>query len=434
MALVALDFETTGFAQARDRIVEVGAVLFSEAGDRLGEFHSLVNPRCRVGATEIHGIQDSDLIDAPSFSEILPGLAEFLNSHVIVAHNKAFDLGFLQQELHRLGTSHEYIEALCTIELVSQIEPTSPRKLMECCAALGLPLEQGHHALNDARMTSHLATHLLHRAKRIRLPEPVQISVPHFLSKQAREPLPRDAAYLAAAESGDFLTSLVARLPVGESSGTAGASQYMDFLDRVISSRDFSTDSVSYLVGLASQLEIGSVPLKNLHLDYFKIMCETARADHYISDRERADLKSAALFLGIPDWEGLVGEPTGITLWTKGIPRFNEPKPDVTGSDFVEIETSTDFSQPAVRTRLRARSVVITGEFSEFSREQGNAAITARGGRATQGVSQKTFAIVAGEGAGPSKLEKAATLRVPILNATEFRTLLDTGELPDRYS
>ena len=79
---------------------------------------------------------------------------------------------------------------------------------------------------------------------------------------------------------------------------------------------------------------------------------------------------------------------------------------------------------------LEGKAVVVTGTLAGYNREQAAEAITSRGGKSPGSVSKKTMALVVGESAGASKLTKAESLGVPILDEAGFRHLLDTGELP----
>jgi DNA ligase (NAD+) len=74
--------------------------------------------------------------------------------------------------------------------------------------------------------------------------------------------------------------------------------------------------------------------------------------------------------------------------------------------------------------------VVVTGTLEGFSRDEAEAAIKQRGGKSPGSVSAKTFAVVVGAEPGASKLTKAETLGVPVLDEAGFRVLLETGELP----
>lgn len=79
---------------------------------------------------------------------------------------------------------------------------------------------------------------------------------------------------------------------------------------------------------------------------------------------------------------------------------------------------------------LTDRAVVITGTVPGYNREEAAAAVVARGGTSPGSVSKKTYALVVGEGAGASKLTKAETLGVPVINADEFEAFLESGHLP----
>ncbi len=85
---------------------------------------------------------------------------------------------------------------------------------------------------------------------------------------------------------------------------------------------------------------------------------------------------------------------------------------------------------PAVDQTLEGLSVVVTGTLERYNREQVEAAIKSRGGKAPGSVSKKTTAVVVGEGPGASKLTKAEELGVPVLDEAGFEQLLETGQLP----
>ena len=81
---------------------------------------------------------------------------------------------------------------------------------------------------------------------------------------------------------------------------------------------------------------------------------------------------------------------------------------------------------PAVEPRLAGRSFVLTGGLGGFTREGAEEAIEARGGRVTSSVSKKTSYVVVGENPG-TKLAKAETLGVPIVDEAAFVQLLEQG-------
>ncbi len=87
-------------------------------------------------------------------------------------------------------------------------------------------------------------------------------------------------------------------------------------------------------------------------------------------------------------------------------------------------------ARAATPQTLEGKAVVVTGTLAAYNREQAAEAITARGGKSPGSVSKKTLALVVGESAGASKLTKAESLGVPILDEAGFEHLLATGELP----
>ncbi|MGD9795208.1 MAG: NAD-dependent DNA ligase LigA, partial [Acidimicrobiia bacterium] len=85
---------------------------------------------------------------------------------------------------------------------------------------------------------------------------------------------------------------------------------------------------------------------------------------------------------------------------------------------------------PSISQTLLGKAVVVTGGLENHSRDGAEEAIKARGGKSPGSVSAKTFAVVVGEAPGASKLTKAETLGIPILDEAGFEHLLATGELP----
>jgi len=434
MAFVALDFETTGLSPSKHRIVEIGAVAFNRDGQVLGEFHSLVNPNGLITATDIHGISDIDVIDAPDFGSLLPAFADFVTGHVLVAHNAAFDISFLKCELDRVGVQMSRVGALCTLDLVTRTHPRAPRKLAMCCEALGVPVLAGHHALHDARMTARLGVILFREAGLLDEVEPIQIRIPRTLAVNARPPLAREAVFREASENGAFLSSLLAQLPPQQTgSGSPNRLKYMEALEGALVDGEVSESEADDLFELAQVCSLTSEEVFALHREFFHSVCTVALADHYVSARERAYLKKVGLILGITDWEDFLDSPKRVSVWKPGDPiREEENLETSTAADFTSAEAATNFSDPKIASLLSGMRIVLTGVFSAFSREAGREAITRRGGLAPEGLSKITDALVAGEGAGPSKLEKASTLGIPILNESEFRQLLQSGNLPRR--
>ena len=80
---------------------------------------------------------------------------------------------------------------------------------------------------------------------------------------------------------------------------------------------------------------------------------------------------------------------------------------------------------------LQGKSVVVTGNLDDWflSRDDAKKAIAVRGGKSPGSVSAQTYVLVAGNGAGQSKLAKAESLSIPIIGEDAFRQLLKSGQL-----
>lgn len=160
---VALDLETTGLDASQESIIEIGAVKFTS--DRvLARFSSLVNPLRAIPPriTQITGIHDDDVAAAPTLDRLLPELRAFVSGEVsaVIAHNTAFDLGFL-----RAAGVHFQRPAYDTVELATILLPAATSyNLGELCLYLGIPLVDAHRAPDDAEATGHLFRLLQERA------------------------------------------------------------------------------------------------------------------------------------------------------------------------------------------------------------------------------------------------------------------------------
>ncbi|WP_420548458.1 DNA polymerase III subunit epsilon [Curvivirga sp.] len=106
MREIVLDTETTGFDPfSGDRIVEIGCV---ELVNRMptGEvYHQYINPERDMpeGAFQVHGLSEEFLADFPTFREVGQAFLDFIGDGMLVIHNAAFDMKFLNAELEWMG-------------------------------------------------------------------------------------------------------------------------------------------------------------------------------------------------------------------------------------------------------------------------------------------------------------------------------------------
>ena len=159
------DTETTGLEpSAGDEIVSIGAVRIVNARLLKNEvFEQLVDPQRPVGraSTRIHGIEAQALAGQPTIGAVLPQFAHFCEDTVLVAHNAAFDMRFL--ELKEAATGVRFTQPVLDTLLLSVIvHPTQEDHNLEAVAGrLGVSVIGRHTALGDALVTGEIFLKLL---------------------------------------------------------------------------------------------------------------------------------------------------------------------------------------------------------------------------------------------------------------------------------
>lgn len=118
-----VDVETTGGSPLNHRIIDIALIQVSE-GKVIREFQSLVQPHMPVSQfiSQLTGITDAMLEDAPPFEEIAMEVASMLEGTIFVAHNAPFDYAFVKQECARAGFSVN-LPQLCTVRLSRSLFP-----------------------------------------------------------------------------------------------------------------------------------------------------------------------------------------------------------------------------------------------------------------------------------------------------------------------
>lgn len=149
-----IDLETTGGTAVRERITEI-AIAIHDGEKVLETFSTLVNPERSIpySITQITGITDEMVRDAPKFYEIAKKVVELTEGCIFVAHNVRFDYSFIQEEFRRLGYSYVR-KQLCTVKMARQAMPGfRSYSLGNLIDQLGIQVENRHRALDDTLAT-----------------------------------------------------------------------------------------------------------------------------------------------------------------------------------------------------------------------------------------------------------------------------------------
>lgn len=154
--VLILDTETTGLGDD-DQIVEI-AIINTQGATLLD---TLVRPTIPIGAEAayVHGLQDADLADAPTFADLWPQIAEILTGKTILTYNMRFDSAMLTQSARAHAINLNWLSPDLDVKLGCLMEMSTKHlirrrwlSLFNCAAFLGVQVQEpAHRALGDAR-------------------------------------------------------------------------------------------------------------------------------------------------------------------------------------------------------------------------------------------------------------------------------------------
>ena len=156
---IAIDLETTGLDPNVDSIIEIGAIKFVK-GKTTDKYVSLVNPHKPIppNIIELTGISDETVVDAPSFSEIMGSLLEFIGQSYLCGHQVEFDYNFLNAEIKRAGREKIGNLLLDTAVLSRLMLLGMPGySLSNVCKHLNVSQDKVHRAFDDALACGRIA-------------------------------------------------------------------------------------------------------------------------------------------------------------------------------------------------------------------------------------------------------------------------------------
>ena len=147
--LIVFDLETTGLSAATERITEIGAVRL-EKGVQTGVFSQYVNPGKPIPPriTELTGITDEMVADAPGEEEALRRFYEFAENGILIAHNANFDVSFLRQAAIRSGMPFSFT-SLDTLPIARKLYPELKKFTLDSVAKHLKLGEFNHHRASD---------------------------------------------------------------------------------------------------------------------------------------------------------------------------------------------------------------------------------------------------------------------------------------------
>lgn len=162
MREIIFDTETTGFdPKTGDRLVEIGCIELVDRRESGRTFHAYFNPErdMPAAAEAVHGLSIQFLSDKPLFAARADELIEFLGDAPLIAHNAAFDFGFVNAELARAKRpALDMARMCCTVQMARKLHPGAKHSLDALCTRYGIDRSHRvkHGALLDAELLAHL--------------------------------------------------------------------------------------------------------------------------------------------------------------------------------------------------------------------------------------------------------------------------------------
>lgn len=169
---VVVDIETTGSASKKDdEIIQLAAVVI-ENGKITNSYSTFIHTEVVIPPfiTELTGITNEMIIDAPSFSVVMKEFIPLLKNAYFVAHNVNFDWNFLQDQLQKFGFESVYCPLIDTVEFARIMLPTADSySLNELAQRFDFSHDRPHQADSDALVTAEIFLFLIEKLNKLPL-------------------------------------------------------------------------------------------------------------------------------------------------------------------------------------------------------------------------------------------------------------------------
>lgn len=278
--IAIIDVETTGLYNT-DRIVEIAILTLDCDGRVHDEFETLVQPLRDVGPTWMHGVDAGMVREAPTFSTVAHHVASRLDGAVVVGHNVGFDTRMIGNELSKAGIDIDWGLCLDTLRATGC-------KLSQACADRGIPLDNAHRAIADARATARLLFATCDRyvdACTPAIARPLHCTPLRVRAREGHIEVLPPAPYLAALARGIHTNTDVA--------------PYVQLLDVAIADLRLSPDERNSLRDLAGELGLDDRGVARAHREFMNGLIDAALEDQIVTDAECDQLCRAAALLDV---------------------------------------------------------------------------------------------------------------------------------------
>jgi DNA polymerase III subunit epsilon len=285
-----IDFETTGLTPGYDRVAELAVVRVDPGQGARLVLDTLVHPQRPMAATEIHGITDAAVAEAPRFVDVAGELLRLTEGCMIASYNVYFDIKFLITELNNAGVAHQPPH-FCVMYLRPMLGVGSRCKLGEACAQHSIRYQFSHRAADDALAAGQLYDQLrtvanqqgvvswddLSRKKKYKFNESFSLAP---LSAALGAGLPRLGKLVSRAGFQIAVDPLQEAL-----------ASYWETLAMVLGDLSITDDELDLIRAERKRTQLRPDQIRTLHARAFASVIAQFTADQSIDDREVAKLR-----------------------------------------------------------------------------------------------------------------------------------------------
>lgn len=408
MEFAVVDVETTGLNKfGNDKIIELAVIIMDDRGNITQGFSTLVNPKRDLGPTHIHQVTGEMVRDAPQFLEIAETLATLLNNRVVVAHNARFDCKMLSQELENAGFIVDLNSSMDTLEMSRKTFDFSNYKLSTICSELGVPLEGHHSALADATATAILFSYLL------RMNPYHAIANSSFVQPTSANPsienwLPREKALPKPQTMKEFLETLpVTSVQEDTNIQEAVVNKYLELLHIALLDKNVSLDAFNNIKSYINGVGLSKGQVINLNEEYLLLhLCAAIQLVQNIitiEDITHLDYLTNFLEIDVSDSQQLISAIyNNRHVITPSVQKLN-----------------------GLFTIQLADRIVFSGEHLQYSKQEWETYLTAKGYAVGDSITKLTKVLVLSDLTSLSaKAEKARSRNIPLLTEESLIKML----------
>ena len=159
---IIFDIETTGLDSSYDEIIEIGAIKVKN-NKIVSKFNSLVKPKNEIDEyiTELTGITNEMVKDAPTIEEILPDFMNYIGNDILIGHNVNFDINFIYDNLYRNKFDVLTNAFIDTMRISRKLLPELPHhRLIDLAKYFKIDSTNNHRSLKDCEITMNVYENL----------------------------------------------------------------------------------------------------------------------------------------------------------------------------------------------------------------------------------------------------------------------------------